>query len=268
MLKPFRKEDRILHEKPFLDFEVPFNMVHRIAGDPDALLLRSADSRIIIAQSDPEMPMWIWVDPEDMDGLINQVILEMNETFRSRESTKIVGTPEFLEAFVEKYPSSYQKEMALEAYECREVSMPRATGLVTLPSLEAVNTIADFCAGFLSDALGVETTRESQLEGADMLIRSGNLYVLKAAEEIVAMSNIAHRSERHARINNVYTPPSHRKQGYASLLAADLSKRILSEGLIPVLYTDLANETSNRIYKEIGYTPCGKVDQYRIWNIR
>ncbi|HSP47740.1 MAG TPA: GNAT family N-acetyltransferase [Clostridiaceae bacterium] len=268
MFKPFGKDDRILHERPFLDSEVPFHVVHRIADDPDSLLLHSEDRRIIIAESDPEKPMWIWVDRGDMDGLVNQVILGMEDFFKSREHLKLVSMPEFFDAFLKSYPCSYQREMVMEAYECREVTLLPESGIITLPSLADTDLIADFCAGFLADALGVASSRESQQEGAQALIRSGNLYVLKVADEIVAMSNIAHRSARHARINNVYTPPSHRKKGYASLLVADLSRRILSEGLIPVLYTDLTNETSNKIYQEIGYKPCGKVDQYGIEKVQ
>lgn len=264
MLRPFRKEDRILHENPFLAYEVPFNMMHGIADTKDALLLCSEDRRIIIAQSDPEMPMWIWVDPEDLDELVGRVILEMEEAFRMKESLKLVGTPQLLKSFTEKYPCTYQVKMVLEAYECRGVSMRNPAGIATLPSLSDISIIADFLAGFRFDALGVDTTRESQLENAKTSIRSGNLFVLRSAGEIVAMSSIAHRTARHARINNVYTPPAHRKKGYASMLVADLSQRILSEGLIPVLYTDLKNETSNKIYQEIGYRPCGKVNQYEI----
>lgn len=268
MFKPFGKDDRILHERPFLDSEVPFHVVHRIADDPDPLLLHSEDGRIIIAESDPRKPMWIWVDRDDMGSLVNQVILGMEDTFKSRECVKLVSTPEFFDVFLKRYPCSYQKEMVMEAYECREVTLPAGPGIVTQPSLSDTDLIADFCAGFLKDALGVTSSRESQQESAQALIHSGNLYVLRVADEIVAMSNIAHRSARHARINNVYTPRSCRKKGYASLLVADLSRRILLEGLIPVLYTDLTNETSNKIYQEIGYKPCGKVDQYRIGNIQ
>ncbi|WP_237690796.1 GNAT family N-acetyltransferase [Paenibacillus caui] len=36
------------------------------------------------------------------------------------------------------------------------------------------------------------------------------------------MASIAHRSPRHARINGVYTPPSLRRQGYASAIVAGL----------------------------------------------
>jgi GNAT superfamily N-acetyltransferase len=56
------------------------------------------------------------------------------------------------------------------------------------------------------------------------------------------------------RIGPVYTPPDHRRRGYATTLVADLSAWLLEQGhRACFLYTDLANPTSNRIYGEIGY---------------
>ena len=56
------------------------------------------------------------------------------------------------------------------------------------------------------------------------------------------------------RIGPVYTPPEHRRRGYATTLVADLSSWLLGHGhRACFLYTDLANPTSNRIYVEIGY---------------
>jgi predicted GNAT family acetyltransferase len=63
-----------------------------------------------------------------------------------------------------------------------------------------------------------------------------------------------------ARINAVYTPPEHRRQGYATAAVAELSRRIMATGRRCLLNTDLANPTSNRIYAEIGYRPISDVD--------
>lgn len=56
------------------------------------------------------------------------------------------------------------------------------------------------------------------------------------------------------RIGPVYTPPQHRRRGYATTMVAAVSRRALAAGADRcMLYTDLANRTSNRIYAEIGY---------------
>ncbi len=55
-------------------------------------------------------------------------------------------------------------------------------------------------------------------------------------------------------VNAVYTPPEWRGRGYATSSVSQLSARLLEEGYeFCVLYTDLANPTSNAIYARIGY---------------
>jgi GNAT superfamily N-acetyltransferase len=55
------------------------------------------------------------------------------------------------------------------------------------------------------------------------------------------------------RVQAVYTPAERRRLGYAAATVATLSGRILHEGWRPILYTDLANPTSNGVYRRIGY---------------
>jgi GNAT superfamily N-acetyltransferase len=58
-----------------------------------------------------------------------------------------------------------------------------------------------------------------------------------------------------ARIGPVYTPPALRGRGYASAVTAAATRHILEQGAVPVLFTDLANPTSNKIYQRMGYRP-------------
>jgi hypothetical protein len=57
-------------------------------------------------------------------------------------------------------------------------------------------------------------------------------------------------------INAVYTPPEQRRRGHATASVAALSAKLLAAGRAScVLFTDLANPTSNAIYRRIGYAP-------------
>jgi predicted GNAT family acetyltransferase len=59
-----------------------------------------------------------------------------------------------------------------------------------------------------------------------------------------------------ARIGPVYTPPPSRGRGYGSAVTAaitELAVRLGAESV--VLFTDLANPTSNSIYSRLGYEP-------------
>ncbi len=72
--------------------------------------------------------------------------------------------------------------------------------------------------------------------------------------EVVSLAGYGGQTPNGARIGPVYTPPSKRRNGYASALVAALSARLLAEGRLHCfLYTDLANPTANRIYMDVGY---------------
>ncbi|GAA0937517.1 GNAT family N-acetyltransferase [Pseudonocardia zijingensis] len=59
-----------------------------------------------------------------------------------------------------------------------------------------------------------------------------------------------------SRIGPVYTPPEHRGHGYAAAVTAAASQWALDAGARQVvLFTDLANPTTNRLYPRIGYRP-------------
>jgi predicted GNAT family acetyltransferase len=57
-----------------------------------------------------------------------------------------------------------------------------------------------------------------------------------------------------ARVGPVYTPPEHRRRGYGAAVTAACSAAALDEGATDVvLFTDLANPTSNSVYRRIGF---------------
>jgi GNAT superfamily N-acetyltransferase len=56
------------------------------------------------------------------------------------------------------------------------------------------------------------------------------------------------------RIGPVYTPPAQRRRGYAGSAVAAVTRLALARGAQRcMLYTDLDNPTSNKIYAEVGY---------------
>jgi predicted GNAT family acetyltransferase len=61
-----------------------------------------------------------------------------------------------------------------------------------------------------------------------------------------------------ARVGPVYTPPPVRRRGYAGSAVAAASRRALATVAERcMLFTDLANPTSNKIYAEVGYHRVG-----------
>ena len=64
-----------------------------------------------------------------------------------------------------------------------------------------------------------------------------------------------------SRIGPVYTPVPERRHGYGAAVTAAVAANLLDDGLTPVLFTDLANPTSNALYQRLGFSPISD----RVW---
>jgi predicted GNAT family acetyltransferase len=77
-------------------------------------------------------------------------------------------------------------------------------------------------------------------------------------EQPVSMLGVTPAVAGVVRIGPVYTPPPQRRRGYAGTAVAAASRRALAQGAERcMLYTDLDNPTSNKIYAEVGYRRTG-----------
>ncbi|KPM51654.1 hypothetical protein ACG83_32940 [Frankia sp. R43] len=84
----------------------------------------------------------------------------------------------------------------------------------------------------------------------------GGLYLWYVDDTPVCMVGHSRVVSGMARIGPVYSPPEHRRRGYAGALTVMASQATRDGGATTtVLFTDLANPTSNRIYQRLGYVP-------------
>ncbi|MFJ9947772.1 GNAT family N-acetyltransferase [Kitasatospora sp. NPDC091207] len=84
----------------------------------------------------------------------------------------------------------------------------------------------------------------------------GRLHLWEDGGTPVAMAGNSPVIAGMSRIGPVYTPGERRGRGYASGVTAAATAHALAQGATEVLlYTDLANPTSNSIYQQLGYRP-------------
>jgi len=96
------------------------------------------------------------------------------------------------------------------------------------------------------------------------LARGGLLWVWEAGGEPVSTAYLTTPAAGVARVSGVYTPPRLRGRGYASACVALMSQRALDAGALAcMLYTDLSNPTSNKIYQAVGYRPVADTREWR-----
>ncbi|MFC8824386.1 GNAT family N-acetyltransferase [Streptomyces sp. NPDC057137] len=87
-------------------------------------------------------------------------------------------------------------------------------------------------------------------------IAAGRLWLWDVAGAPVAMASVSPVIAGQARVAPVYTPLRLRGRGYGGAVTVAVSRATLDAGVEQVLlYTDLANPTSNALYQRLGYRP-------------
>jgi GNAT superfamily N-acetyltransferase len=107
-----------------------------------------------------------------------------------------------------------------------------------------------------------ESAHDTELR-LDRELAAGQLWLWDRNGETVSMALAREPVDGVVRLSGVYTPPDRRKQGYAAACVHALSRRMRGAGHRCILYTDLANPTSNSIYRRIGYRAVAEALRYR-----
>jgi predicted GNAT family acetyltransferase len=105
---------------------------------------------------------------------------------------------------------------------------------------------------FMTEA-GALVERDSEQE-VDDRIGYGGLTLWETGGAAVSMAGRTRRVAGMIRVGPVYTPPELRRRGYGGAATAAVTQAALDEGVAEVLlFTDLANPTSNALYQHLGY---------------
>ena len=145
----------------------------------------------------------------------------------------------------------------------RVLSVDMASGAMRTAGAEDHLLIMRWSDRFHEDAAtgDPENERRARME---FMLEQGRLVLWEDNGKPVAMAGWHPSPPRGCRIGYVYTPPELRRRGYGTALTAALSQQLLDTGLkYCFLYTDLANVTSNNIYRAIGYQPISESHEYR-----
>ena len=150
-------------------------------------------------------------------------------------------------------------------YQLETVLEPRSVeGNLRPAGPRDVDQLTAWIEGFTREALAHEPVDQDAIRAGALRRSQSNLtYFWEVGRHPVAMAALARPTRNVIGVNLVYTPPELRGRGYASAVVAAVSREGLDRGhRLCALYTDLANETSNRIYKKLGYQPVCDSRQY------
>lgn len=152
---------------------------------------------------------------------------------------------------------NYKLGMDQKIYQLNNVIMPKNLSGQLMQAQEShTELVGRWVYEFSSESLPHEpTTIEKATELAIQKIKNQDVFLWQdESGEIVSMNFIGRPTENGISISAVYTPKHLRRNGYASAVVAKTSEQMLKNGRkFCVLYTDLSNPTSNKIYQKLGY---------------
>lgn len=156
--------------------------------------------------------------------------------------------------------------MSLRMFRLDQVSRPpEVPGRLREAAEPDRSLLVDWMVAFGAEALPHEAPdpKASARQIDIRLGRPGLLWLWEVGGEPVSTAYLTTPVAGVVRVSGVYTPPAQRRRGYASACVAGISQHALDSGALAcMLYTDLANPTSNKIYQAVGYRPVGDTQEW------
>jgi predicted GNAT family acetyltransferase len=172
--------------------------------------------------------------------------------------TGVPGTARAIaEAWARRTGGATRRTMSEAMHVLTEVRDPPrpAAGSLRLPDADERDGLVAWMADFVVEAGLIGAAQAAPM--VDARLRHQGLLVWDDGRP-VSMIGVAPEVSGVVRIGPVYTPPEQRRRGYAGSAVAAASRRALAAGAVRcMLFTDLANPTSNKIYAEVGYVRAG-----------
>ncbi len=228
-----------------------------------AVVMDAAGRNNAKAVMTPPFPMIVDSDPVDETALKALADALISDNWQLPGVNGVVEVSDsFAHIWQKRTGQSAKLQMRLRAYELREVTeVDYPDGHMRIAVEEDAQQAAD-----LLNAMRVELNlqgRSSTVESVLEIICKKRVFFWETAAKVVSVT-IANRPQiKGICISGVYTPPEHRRKGYARALVAEASKEMLSRGFeITNLFTDLSNPISNKTYQEVGYKPVRDYHQY------
>ncbi len=132
--------------------------------------------------------------------------------------------------------------------------VPAPPGRARQATADDVPLAAAWMKGFAAD-IGDDADAD-RTENVRRRIADGCLCFWEADGRPVSMASRSPLLAGQSRVSPVYTPEAFRGRGYAGAVTAAVSRSALDSGAEQVLlFTDLANPTSNALYRRLGYRP-------------
>lgn len=213
---------------------------------------------VALFQMTPPHPLNIVIiDESKADAILQFAAREFSE--REIHIPSAVGLKPVVFSFAEKWKEltkcSSKLLMDQGLYRLDEVdqSLEKSLGSWRFARKDEAPLIEEWYVAFGGDTGIGNRLMEEIKERVAQFLEDREVFFWEVDGKVVSMMKKARPSDYGVTVSFVFTPKEERKKGYARTLVAAGSSELLKTYDFCVLYTDMMNPTSNKIYQEIGY---------------
>ncbi|MGW6448615.1 GNAT family N-acetyltransferase [Lentzea sp. NPDC055074] len=185
------------------------------------------------------------------------------ELLRGEEIGEVTGTRDRVDAFRAAWRAGGRETFSLRLYRLEDLVVPDVPGESRPATPADDELVTEWWVQFVAELDGVtreeaeQRTRDSRWMSAGHVLWLVNGVPVSWAASTTPLCGVS-------RVGPVYTPPEHRRHGYAAAVTAAVSQWAYGDGADHVVLTaDAANPTANSVYRGIGFRAVSDWSEYR-----
>lgn len=215
---------------------------------------------VVVCYSCPPWPVWVWCKDLSMVGEIGECL---KNHFPLEQGNDIIMSYDLLEQLRQEddYFRKAGNKMGLLSYRLdriHSVDYP-CEGCMDLVREEEIASLIAVWQAMHMEMEGRQIPSERCVETMNRMVGEKTLFAWRLSDGTIAALTARGDQLPYSKITSVYTLPQYRRKGYAINLVHGVTRTILDDGLIPILYTDAGYEASNACYRKIGYELVGRL---------
>jgi RimJ/RimL family protein N-acetyltransferase len=180
---------------------------------------------------------------------------ELARTFAGRPLSGVNGRSADAEEFAAAWPQPFHPGMQTRLFRLAELTPPDPSppGRARLATADDRPLLLEWIQEFHAE---IGEPRADFAVLVDDRLSFGGWWLWEVDGTPVALAGRTRPEARMVRVIAVYTPPGRRARGFGGAATVAVTRAALDTGATDVvLFTDIANRTSNALYQRLGYRP-------------